>query len=233
MNKVAVVTGSRKGLGLQLAEWFLSEGWYVAGCSRRPGVIEHKSYRHYQLDVSDEAAVVEMVSDVRKGWSRIDSLINNAGVAAMNHLLLTPGKSAEKVMQTNFLGSFYFMREVGKVMIRQKTGSMINFSTVASPLNLEGEAVYAASKRAVESLTQVGAREMGAFGVTVNAIGPTPIDTDLIRLVPEEKIAALVDRQAIKRKGVFKDVLNVVRFFVAPDSRFITGQIIYLGGING
>ena len=107
----------------------------------------------------------------------------------------------------------------------------MNFSTVAVPLKLEGEAAYVASKAAVEGLTNVLAREFAEFGVTVNAVGPVPIATDLIRAVPDDKIGALVERQPIKRLGEMDDVVNVVDFFVSENSGFVTGQCIYLGGV--
>ena len=108
----------------------------------------------------------------------------------------------------------------------------MNFSTVAVPLALEGEAAYAASKAAVESMTRVLAKELGALGITVNAVGPTPIETDLIQAVPEEKIEGLVARQAIQRLGRHEDVANLVDFFLRPESSFVTGQVVYLGGVS-
>jgi 3-oxoacyl-[acyl-carrier protein] reductase len=113
----------------------------------------------------------------------------------------------------------------------RRYGRIVNFVTVAVPLKLEGEAIYAASKAAVISLTEVLAREFADFGITVNAIGPTPIKTDLVRGVPPQKLDALVQRQAIKRYGEPKDVINVVDFLVEPASDFVTGQVIFLGGI--
>ena len=110
-------------------------------------------------------------------------------------------------------------------------GRIVNFATVATPLKLEGEAIYAASKAAVVSLTEVLARELGPFGITVNAVGPTPVKTDLIRSVPAEKMEALLDRQAVRRYGEFRDITNVTDFFLRPESDFITGQVIYLGGV--
>jgi 3-oxoacyl-[acyl-carrier protein] reductase len=176
--------------------------------------------------------VVRLVRGVQQTHGRIDALVNNAGIASMNALLLTPQTSARTVFDTNFHGTFLFLREVAKVMIRQKQGRIVNFTTVAVPLNLEGEAVYAASKAAVESLTRIAAHELGPQGVTVNAVGPTPIPTDLIRTVPKEKLAALLARQAVRRYGNSRDVANAIDFFLRPESDFITGQILFLGGVT-
>ena len=98
-------------------------------------------------------------------------------------------------------------------------------------MKLEGEAIYASSKAAVISLTQILAGELANIGITVNAIGPTPVKTDLIRSVPIEKIKRLLERQAIHRYGEFDDIVNVIDFFIKPESNFITGQVIYLGGV--
>jgi 3-oxoacyl-[acyl-carrier protein] reductase len=232
MDKIVIITGTRKGLGKELAEYFLNEGDIVYGCSRRSGSIENKNYTHFSINVSDEQSVVDMIRTIYKAHKRLDVLINNAGVASMNHCLLTPYSTAQKIIETNFYGTFLFCREVAKIMMRQKSGRIINYSTVAVPLSLEGELVYSSSKAAIEQLTRVLAAEIGNCGITVNAVGPTPISTDLIKNVPEQKIRELIEKQSIKRLGKFEDVLNVIKFFIAPESNFISGQIIYLGGIH-
>ncbi|WP_321518072.1 SDR family oxidoreductase [uncultured Bacteroides sp.] len=232
MDRVIIITGSRKGLGYSLCNYFLNEGDFVYGCSRRASAITHDNYVHFRLDVSDEAAVTGMVKDIYKNKKRIDVLINNAGVASMNHSLLTPCSTVKRIMETNFTGTFLMCREVARYMIKHKNGRIINYSTVAVPLHLSGELVYSSSKAAVEQLTRVLAAEIGEWGVTVNAVGPTPISTDLIKNIPEDKIKALIQRQSIKRMGIFNDVLNVVKFFLSRESDFITGQVIYLGGIS-
>lgn len=226
-----VVTGTRKGIGKYLAERFLAAGWVVAGCSRGEASISHDRYTHYRLDVSNEKEVVRMVREVARS-SGIDALVNNAGMAAMNHLLLSSGTVGRSIFECNFFGTFFFLREAAKIMQRVKRGRIVNFTTVAVALDLEGEALYASSKAAVERLTRVAARELGDFGITVNAVGPTPVKTDLIRQVPADKIDALLSRQAIKRFGEMEDVARVVDFFLDERNDFVTGQIVYLGGIN-
>jgi 3-oxoacyl-[acyl-carrier protein] reductase len=144
---------------------------------------------------------------------------------------LTPISTVQSVLSTNVVGTFLFCREAAKLMERKRWGRIVNFTTVATPLKLEGEAVYAASKAAVRSLTEVMARELAGFGITVNAVGPTPIETDLIRSVPKDRMDRLIARQAIPRLGTFEDVANVIDFYLRRESNFITGQNIYLGGV--
>ena len=232
ISKTVIITGSRKGIGRYLSEYFLKLGDSVFGCSRSQTDLKHDNYTHFILDVSDEKSVKKMVSSIRKNVGHVDVLINNAGMASMNHYLLTPKSTFDKLFNTNVLGTFLFSREVAKLMSKKKKGRIINFSTVAVPLNLEGEAVYAASKNAVVSLTKILAKEIGTMGITVNAVGPTPVLTDLIKTVPKNKIQELLDQQAIGRLGTFEDVLNVIEFFIRPESSFITGQVVYLGGVN-
>jgi 3-oxoacyl-[acyl-carrier protein] reductase len=232
-RRIIVITGTSRGIGRGLAGHFLRKGEVVCGCSRKPASIRHKNYRHFLVDVADEKAVVSMIRGVVTEHGRIDVLLNNAGIAAMNHALLTPDAVARNIFATNFHGTFLFCREAAKVMLRYKSGRIVNFATVATPLRLEGEAIYAASKAAVESFTQVLARELGQTGITVNAVGPTPVPTDLIKSVPQAKMDALLARQAIPRFGSIKDVINVVDFFLAAESSFVTGQVIYLGGVTG
>jgi 3-oxoacyl-[acyl-carrier protein] reductase len=233
MSNVMIITGTRKGIGRFLVDHYVERGYVVAGCSRQPfdGPLPER-YRHYCVDVTSERDVVSMVRDVAKELGTPGVLINNAGIAAMNHLLLTPLSVVQKVFGTNVYGTFVCIREVAKLMSAARFGRIVNFATVATPLNLEGEAAYAASKAAVESLTRIAARELAAFKITVNAVGPTPVLTDLISAVPKQKMDSLIARQVIPRMGEPRDVANVIDFLISKDSDFVTGQTLYLGGID-
>lgn len=228
---VTLITGTSKGIGKFLAQHYLAQGHRVIGCSRSDTDWKADGYEHYLADVADETIVKKLFSDIRKQHGKIDHLINNAGIASMNHFMLTPIATVHRILNTNVVGTFLFCREAAKLMKKQQYGRIVNFSTVAVPLKLEGEAIYAASKAAVISLTQVIARELADFGITVNAVGPTPVETDLIAAVPKDKIRNLLDRQAIHKFAEFEDVTNVIDFFLRKESSFVTGQVLFLGGI--
>jgi 3-oxoacyl-[acyl-carrier protein] reductase len=228
---VTVLTGSRTGIGRSLAEHLVAAGHEVVGISRQESDFRHARYRHLQGDVGDEADVRRMAGSIRRELGRVDHLVNNAGIAAMNHALLTPGSTAERVLRTNTLGTFLMCREVARLMVPARFGRIVNFTTVAVPLALEGEAVYVASKAGVEALTRVLAREFAGFGITVNALGLGPVDTALTRGVPPEKLKAVIDRQAVRRPPTFGDIAHALEFLLAPASAMITGQVLYLGGV--
>ena len=228
---VTLITGTRTGIGRGLAEHYARRGHRVVGCSRGECDFRAENYTHVVADVTDEPAVKRLFADVRKKHGRLDHLINNAGVAAMNHSLLTPMATVQSVLATNVMGTFLFCREAAKLMKAAGRGRIVNLTTVAVPLKLEGEAIYVASKAAVLSLTEVLARELSGFGITGNAVGPVPIETDLIRGVPKDKIERLVARQAIPRLGTVEDVANVIDFYLSERSGFVTGQSLFLGGV--
>jgi 3-oxoacyl-[acyl-carrier protein] reductase len=230
---VALVTGTRTGIGRALARHLCGRGYAVVGCSRKPlGEPIDGDYQHELCDVSDEASLVALVRGIGRTRGRLDVLVNNAGVASMNHFLLTPASTLDRILATNVRAAFVGAREAAKLMRKRRFGRIVNLSTVAVPLRLAGEAAYAASKAAVEELTRVLAHELGPFGITCNAVGPTPIRTDLIAGVPDSALERILERCAIKRLGEPRDVLHVVDFLIAPESDYVTGQVIYLGGVG-
>ena len=230
-RQIVLITGTRRGIGRYLAEHFAGKGARVVGCSREPIDWQLEGYMHVLADVTQEDDVKALMSTVQREFGRLDVAINNAGIASMNAALLTPTATIDRVMATNFRGTVVVCRESAKLMMRRKVGRIVNLSTIAVPMRIEGEALYAASKSAVVTYSQILARELGPLGITVNVVGPAPIETDLIRNVPKDKIQRILDNQAIKRLGRFEDVANVIDFFVRPESDYVTGQVIYLGGV--
>lgn len=230
MQAITLITGTRTGIGRFLVDHYLGLGHLVFGCSRKPFTEAIPGYRHFCLDVADEAAVKDMMNSVRQECGRLDNLINNAGIAATGHCLLTSAETILRVYKTNVIGSFLCSREAAKLMKKQQRGRIVNFSSSAVPLKLGGEAAYGSSKAALVSLTQILARDLAPFGITVNSVGPTPIETDLIREMPQDKVQEVIGRQVVRRPGTFVDIANVIDFFLKAESDFITGQAIYLGG---
>ena len=211
-----IITGASRGIGKYLYKE-LSVLNRVIGFSSK------------DVDLSDSREVNILLESLREKNYEPDVLINCAGVASMNHSLLTPSHVTQRIFDINVVGTFNLTKEIAKMM--NEGGRIINFSSVAAPLNLEGEAIYAASKAAVEKFTKVLAKELAFKEITVNCIGPCPIKTDLIKNVPLHKIKRILAQQAIKKFGTLNDVLNLVHFFIDKRSNMITGQTIYLGGI--
>ena len=211
-----------------MAERLLADGWTVHGFARGAQALTHERFRAHAVDVTDENAVRAAVAVVAEA-GRIDLLVNNAGTASMNALLLTPGETAERLMRVNYLGAFHCLQAVGKVMVRQRAGRIINLTTVAVPLSLEGEAAYVASKAAVEALTKVAAKELAHSGVIVSAVGFGPIDTALTKGVPKTALSKI--NTAIGRPdGTTME--QAVTFILAHVRNAENGQIVYLGQMS-
>lgn len=230
-KKVILITGTSKGIGKYLAEYYCSKGHIVTGCSRKDTEIKNDNYTHFSLDVTDEKKVKDLFLHIRNVHKNLDVLINNAGIASMNHVMLTPLETVKKIFDTNFTGTFLFCREAAKIMNRNKSGRIINLSSVAADIGIEGEAVYASSKSAVATFTKILSKELSTFGITVNSIGLTPVNTDLIKNVPPPKISSLLEKLTLKRFAELTDISNVTDFFIREESKFITGQNINLGGV--
>lgn len=224
------VSGCSRGLGLALVEHYLAAGDFVIGCSRSECSVTSDRFAHFQVDVTDSAAVSQMFREIKQRFGHLDALLNNAGTAAMSPFALQPAAAAKKVFDLNVHAVFGMTGQALRLLRSSKHPRIVNFSTVAVPYRLEGEAAYSASKAAIEQWSRVLAHELGGMGITVNMVGPSPIRTELLRGISEEALRKLIDRQAIRKWATPQDVINVVDFFLRPESDMITGQVLYLGG---
>jgi 3-oxoacyl-[acyl-carrier protein] reductase len=230
IQKVILVTGSSKGIGKSIAEHYLaSSDNLVIGCSRSRSSISNKNYMHHEVDLSKNHSTNDLMTTIKKDVNKLDILINNVGVASMNHLLLTTPEKIDQIIDVNLKSIINLTREASKLIKKEKNGRIINMTTVASPLNLEGESVYVSSKAAIEAFTRVIAKELSPFGITVNAVGPGPVKTDLIKSVPVHKIDKIISQLPSKSYTSIDDILNVLDFFIKKESQLVNGQIIYLG----
>lgn len=230
--RLMLISGSSHGIGAALARRYAEGGDHVIGCGRTTAEFSHPQYEHHLLDVTDADAVREMFRSIRQRHGRLDVLINNAGVARMSPVALLPLDQARQMIEVNFLAAFALTQSALRLLRHASSGRIVNVSTVAVPLRLEGESVYAASKSALETLTRISAKEFGPLGITCNAIGPSPVRTQLTRELPEDKLQRIIDQQAVPRWAEPADVAHVVDFFLHPHSGMITGQVIYLGGFG-
>jgi len=229
---VVVVTGSSRGVGRGLAEFFLSEGYVVAGCSRGQATLSGSRYDHSIIDVGDEHQVHRWISGIAKARGRIDIVINNASVGPSSLALVTSTDVAESTLRTNFLGTFSICRESAKIMIRQRFGRIINISSMAVGLHMPGASAYVASKSAVEDFTKVLAKELGPSGITCNVIALSLVDTDMMDSLKHEVVEKYMQSLVFNRKTEMKDICNAVEFFASPSSSYITGQILRLGFVD-
>lgn len=230
-KQVILISGTRKGLGKSFVEHFSKKNFIIVGCSRKPVDYDVENYHHFCLDISDEKKIKQMFLFIRKEFGRLDVLINNAGVGSMNHSLLIPISTVHKILDTNVVGNLLLSRESAKIMKKNKFGRIVNLTSFAVPFKLEGEAIYAASKAAIISLTETLSKEYADYGITVNAVAPPAVQTDLIKAVPKEKMDALLKRQTIHRYGTPEEVCDVIDFFIDKNNNMITGQVVYMGGV--
>lgn len=230
-QQIMLITGTRKGIGRHLAEYYTKRGFYVYGCSRTPINYAVDNYHHFCLDVTDETKVTHLFSAIRKAHNRLDVVINNAGVnLTRSPLLLVPYQSALKTVEINLLGTFLMSREAAKVMMKHSSGRIINFSSMAVKHEVEGEALYTASKSAVLSFTRVMAKELYPYGITCNVVAPSALTTDLMNDVERKALQHLLQRNAIQEMGKMEDITTATDWLLSKESRAITGQVIYLGG---
>ena len=231
-QKSILITGARKGIGKYLVEYYSDKGFNIFGCSREPINYSLPNYSHYICDITEEKQVKEMLRDIKKNNGYIDILINNAGVnLTLQPTMLVSYQNALKTVEINLLGTFLMCREVARLMMKNSFGRIINFSSMAVKHEVEGEAIYTASKAAIISFTRVLAKEVYPLGITCNVVSPSAIDTDLMNGIKEDALNNVLLRNAVKSKGKMEDVSNTVDWLIKPESDAITGQVVYLGGV--
>lgn len=229
---VLLVTGASRGIGRHLVEHYAGRGYQVVGCSRSEFVRDDlPSYTHIVADVSVEEQVVALFKQIRWTYGRLDAVVNNAGEnPTLSLALLTSSSAAARTMSSNLMGTFLVSREAVKLMMRRKTGRIINLGSMAVRHEVVGESIYSASKAAVHAFTRVLAKEVYAHGITCNVVAPAAVATGMTAAVDPDALQAVLARNAIPDQGTMEDVSNAVDWLLLPASSAITGQIIYLGG---
>lgn len=223
-----IVTGASQGLGHSIAERLVEKGEEVLGLARN---INGMIVESIKCDVSDYSSVKNASREVKRMKKPVKAFINVAGVASMNMAVTTDQSTVQKLIQTNLMGTIYCCQLFAPLMIRQKYGSFINFSTIAVPLALKGESVYAASKAGVESFSRTFAREMADFNVRVNCIAPGPIKTDLLRGITDSQIEKIISQQIIPKQFQKSDVCDLVELLIDEKAASLSGHVLNIGGV--
>jgi len=231
-GRVVVVTGASRGLGRLVAGHFLTNGATVVGVSRGDTDLSHPEYEHRTADIADDRAVRDLFVAVARSHGRVDIVINNAAVLTSLHAMLMPAGRAEEMVRTNFLGSLFVAREAAKGMRKRSFGRIIGIGSMASTLEPIGDSVYAAMKAASMTLTGVLAKELGGYGITVNTVAVSALETDMLGQLPREKVDAVIATLPIPRIALPDDVFNVIDFFASDRSNYITAQTVFLGGVH-
>lgn len=222
-----VVTGASKGLGRAICDRLLSKGFEVTGLARN---VDDVPFPAMACDVSDYDAVKSVAQALKKDKVKVAGLINAAGIASMNLALTTPPNVSQNIVHTNLLGTIYCCQLFAPLMLRQREGSIVNFSTIAVALGLKGESIYAASKAGVEGFSRAFAREMADFNVRVNCIAPGPIDTSLLKGITSKQIDNIVSQQVIPKQFTPDAVADLVELLLDPRSGSLSGQTLNVGG---
>jgi 3-oxoacyl-[acyl-carrier protein] reductase len=223
-----IVTGASRGLGKAITERLIKKGEKVIGLSRSVKELETENI---ECDVSNYLSVKNAVRKVKKMKTSLKAFINAAGVASMNMAVTTDESTVQKLIQTNLVGTIYCCQLFAPLMLRQKHGSFINFSTIAVALALKGESVYAASKAGVEIFSRTFAREMADFDVRVNCIAPGPIRTDLLKGITDAQIKKIISQQIIQKQFLKQDVCDLVELLIDKKASSLSGQVLSVGGV--
>ena len=238
-GKTAIVTGASRGIGAAIAHRLGEAGANVVLCSRSAesvaqiaDTLHSKGYPTLSMaaDVSQKADVEELIEATIEEFSQIDILVNNEGITRYMLLMRLKDEDWDAVLQTNLTGTMYCTRGVLRPMIRQKSGRIINISSVVGLSGNAGQANYAAAKAGIIGLTKATAKEVGARGITVNAIAPGFITTDMTAQIPEKNQEQLLDLIPLREFGHPEDVAAAVCFLASDAARYITGQVLQVDG---
>ncbi len=238
-NQIAIVTGAGRGIGRAIALKFASEGADVVCVSRTQENSEkvageirslgRKAWAH-AVDVSDSKAVEEAGEKILVETKRVDILVNNAGVTKDGLLMRMSEEDWDAVLDTNLKGAFLFTKAFFRVFARQRAGSIINISSISGLIGNPGQCNYAASKAGLIGFTQSVARELASRGVTVNAIAPGFITTDMTSDLSEELKANILKQIPMGKFGLAEDIAGAALFLASPAARYVTGQVLTVDG---
>lgn len=223
-----IVTGASRGLGKAISERLVDRGEEVLGLARS---VEGLDIESIKCDVSSYSSVKNASREVKRLKKPVKAFINAAGIASMNLAVTTDESTVQKIIQTNLVGTIYCCQLFAPIMLRQKDGSFINFSTIAVSLALKGESVYAASKAGVETFSRTFAREMSDFNVRVNCIAPGPIRTDLLKGITDKQIEKITSQQVIPKQFEKSDICDLVELLIDEKASSLSGQVLCVGGV--